>query len=202
MEILVQARFKNGLLYKAVQKCGNQSKLARYLDVSPTSINRWLNFQDVPKFRNYGSIKPVIYERWDELLVALVGFGLEEIFPVELETHNVALKEKARQEAFVEMPVETLISSGAVGALPPAPDEAILKDEVKQMLNDILITLKPREEKVIKLRFGLDGNEPHTLEETAQRFAVTRERVRQIEAKALRKLRQPNCSRVLKEYYV
>ena len=70
-----------------------------------------------------------------------------------------------------------------------------------RITNEVLSTLTPREEKVIKMRFGLGttGSE-HTLEEVGQHFAVTRERIRQIEAKALRKLRHPSRSRKLKAF--
>ena len=64
----------------------------------------------------------------------------------------------------------------------------------------VLKTLTPREEKVIKMRFGLDDGSEHTLEEVGQSFAVTRERIRQIEAKALRKLRHPSRSKQLKSF--
>ena len=66
--------------------------------------------------------------------------------------------------------------------------------------SSVLKTLTPREEKVIKMRFGLDDGSEHTLEEVGQSFAVTRERIRQIEAKALRKLRHPSRSRKLRAF--
>ena len=65
---------------------------------------------------------------------------------------------------------------------------------------DVLDTLTPREEKVLRLRFGLDDGRPRTLEEVGRQFQVTRERIRQIEAKALRKLRHPSRSKKLKDY--
>ncbi len=68
------------------------------------------------------------------------------------------------------------------------------------MTGNVLKTLTPREERVIKMRFGLDNGSDHTLEEVGQNFAVTRERIRQIEAKALRKLRHPSRSRKLKPF--
>jgi RNA polymerase primary sigma factor len=81
-----------------------------------------------------------------------------------------------------------------------SPAEAIINRNLKEQTETLLKTLTPREEKVIKMRFGLvDGNE-HTLEEVGQMFAVTRERIRQIEAKALRKLRHPSRSRKLKAF--
>ena len=71
---------------------------------------------------------------------------------------------------------------------------------LKEQLVEVLKTLTPREEKVLKLRFGLDDGRQRTLEEVGKEFNVTRERIRQIEAKALRKLRHPSRSKKLKDY--
>ena len=82
----------------------------------------------------------------------------------------------------------------------PAPADAASMLLLKEQLADVLKTLTPREEKVLALRFGLEDGHPHTLEEVGREFNVTRERIRQIEAKALRKLRHPSRSRKLKDY--
>ncbi|NLC66109.1 MAG: RNA polymerase sigma factor RpoD [Clostridium sp.] len=81
-----------------------------------------------------------------------------------------------------------------------APEDAAAFTMLKNQLNEVLDTLTPREEKVLKLRFGLDDGRPRTLEEVGKEFNVTRERIRQIEAKALRKLRHPSRSKKLKDY--
>ena len=78
------------------------------------------------------------------------------------------------------------------------PQDAASQSMLKEQLNSVLSTLTPREEKVIRLRFGLDDGRPRTLEEVGEVFEVTRERIRQIEAKALRKLRHPSRSKKLK----
>ena len=81
-----------------------------------------------------------------------------------------------------------------------SPSEAVINLSLKEQTGSVLKTLTPREEKVIKMRFGLDDGSEHTLEEVGQSFAVTRERIRQIEAKALRKLRHPSRSRKLRAF--
>jgi RNA polymerase primary sigma factor len=82
----------------------------------------------------------------------------------------------------------------------PAPAEAASFTLMKEQLMDVLDTLTPREEKVLRLRFGLDDGHQRTLEEVGKEFNVTRERIRQIEAKALRKLRHPSRSKKLRDY--
>jgi RNA polymerase primary sigma factor len=81
-----------------------------------------------------------------------------------------------------------------------SPAEAVINVNLKDQTSHVLRTLTPREEKVIKMRFGLEDGSEHTLEEVGQSFAVTRERIRQIEAKALRKLRHPSRSRKLRAF--
>jgi RNA polymerase primary sigma factor len=82
----------------------------------------------------------------------------------------------------------------------PAPSEAASFMLLKEQLMDVLNTLTPREEKVLRLRFGLEDGRARTLEEVGGVFDVTRERIRQIEAKALRKLRHPSRSKKLKDF--
>ncbi|AVX20166.1 MAG: RNA polymerase sigma factor RpoD [Bacillota bacterium] len=82
----------------------------------------------------------------------------------------------------------------------PAPAEAASYHLLKEQLEEVLSTLTPREEKVLRLRFGLEDGRARTLEEVGQEFGVTRERIRQIEAKALRKLRHPSRSKKLKDF--
>ncbi len=81
-----------------------------------------------------------------------------------------------------------------------SPEDYAVNELLKDEISEVLLTLTEREEKVIRLRFGLEDGRPRTLEEVGQLFGVTRERIRQIEAKALRKLRHPSRSRKLKDY--
>jgi RNA polymerase primary sigma factor len=80
------------------------------------------------------------------------------------------------------------------------PSEAVVNASLAEQTRRVLSTLAPREEHVLKMRFGIGGRSNHTLEEVGENFAVTRERIRQIEAKALRKLRHPSRSRILKSF--
>ena len=83
----------------------------------------------------------------------------------------------------------------------PAPAEVASNAMMREQLQEVLHTLTPREEKVIRLRFGLEDGQAHTLEEVGKEFNVTRERIRQIESKALRKIRHPGRSKKLRDYY-
>jgi RNA polymerase primary sigma factor len=107
--------------------------------------------------------------------------------PISLET-PIGEEEDSHLGDFIE-------DHGAV-----SPAEAVINVNLKEQTAGVLKTLTPREEKVIKMRFGLEDGSERTLEEVGQSFAVTRERIRQIEAKALRKLRHPSRSRKLRAF--
>ena len=81
-----------------------------------------------------------------------------------------------------------------------SPDEATISDSLKEAIGDLLSSLTPREAKVLRMRFGIDMNTDHTLEDVGKQFGVTRERIRQIEAKALRKLKHPSRAEKLREF--
>ena len=81
-----------------------------------------------------------------------------------------------------------------------SPSDAVINLNLREQTAEVLKTLSPREEKIVKMRFGLQDGSEHTLEEVGQSFAVTRERIRQIEAKALRKLRHPSRSHRLRNF--
>ena len=107
--------------------------------------------------------------------------------PVSLET-PIGEEEDSHLSDFIEDERST------------APTDAVSYTMLKEQLIGVLDTLTPREEKVLRLRYGLDDGKPRTLEEVGREFNVTRERIRQIEAKALRKLRHPSRSKRLKDY--
>ena len=110
----------------------------------------------------------------------------------------------AREPVSLETPIGEEEDSHLGDFIPdndaPAPADAASHTMLREQLSDVLSTLTPREAKVLKLRFGLEDGRSRTLEEVGKEFNVTRERIRQIEAKALRKLRHPSRSRKLKDY--
>jgi RNA polymerase primary sigma factor len=84
--------------------------------------------------------------------------------------------------------------------LSPTPLQCAYQSMLKEKVEEVLGTLTPREARVLRMRFGLDSGVPYTLEEVGEKFGLTRERIRQIEGKALRRLRHPRRARQLKEY--
>ena len=114
------------------------------------------------------------------------------------------IKKIAQEPVSLETPIGEEEDSHLGDFIPdddaPAPSEAASFLLLKEQLVDVLNTLTTREEKVLRLRFGLDDGRARTLEEVGKEFNVTRERIRQIEAKALRKLRHPTRSKKLKDY--
>ena len=111
----------------------------------------------------------------------------------------------AQDPVSLESPVgeedESKISDFVEDETMTTPDENTAQDILKAQLLAVIETLTPREQKVIRLRYGLDDNHARTLEEVGKEFNVTRERIRQIEAKALRKLRHPNRSKKLQDFF-
>jgi RNA polymerase primary sigma factor len=82
----------------------------------------------------------------------------------------------------------------------PSPAQITYENMLRERLDEVLATLTPREARILRLRFGLGQDRPYTLEEVGQKFGLTRERIRQIESKALRRLRQPSRARLLRDY--
>lgn len=132
--------------------------------------------------------------------------GAEEIAEVlEMPVEKVReIMRVAQEPVSLETPIGEEEDSHLGDFIPdddaPAPSDAASHILLKEQLSDVLSTLTPREEKVLRLRFGLEDGRSRTLEEVGKEFDVTRERIRQIEAKALRKLRHPSRSKKLKDY--
>ena len=127
-----------------------------------------------------------IAERMEMTIEKLRFIAKSAQLPISLET-PIGKEEDSRLGDFIEADGET-------------PEDRVSKNLLREDLENVLDTLSPRERDVLRLRYGLDDGRMKTLEEIGQIFNVTRERIRQIEAKALRKLRHPNRNSILKEY--
>lgn len=124
---------------------------------------------------------------------------------LEIDIEKAREIEKIRQEpTSLEKKIgedeDSVLADFIEDKLTVAPDEAASHELLKEHLKEVLLTLNPRERKVLELRFGLGNGRSRTLEEVGREFRVTRERIRQIEAKALRKLKHPTRARKLRDY--
>jgi|TARA_B110000196_G_C20681882_1_gene446819 RNA polymerase sigma factor (sigma-70 family) len=120
----------------------------------------------------------------------------ETDFSRYVEICRVLRKEDFKEE-FETVPLESIYDLADDG---PTAEDAVNLSELKTAVTDTLLTLKPREERVLRKRFGIGLDTDHTLEECAVKFSVNRERIRQIEAKALRKLKHASRSRNLRKF--
>ena len=134
-------------------------------------------------------------EPTDDEIAKKMGVSADKI----MEIHKIS-QEPVSLETPIGEEDDSHLGDFVADATNMSPEDYATNEMLKDEINDVLLTLTEREEKVIKLRFGLEDGKCRTLEEVGQMFGVTRERIRQIEAKALRKLRHPSRSRKLKDY--
>lgn len=189
-------RVKNGYLWEAALKIGSIRTLAEHLGIPYSGMCALIGMRYYPSLRVRES------ERWkaiEEKLLALTGLLLDDIFPPEL----AALADSPAALNFgvvKEIPMSALPELRIL-SLPPMQEITINAEEMKVAITAALDWLLPRQADVIRLRFGLEGEDEHNLQDVAKKLQITRERVRQIEAKALRNLRQPGMAKPLKSFY-
>ena len=130
--------------------------------------------------------------------------GGKGLYPVEEQWSRIAAIREVADDAgvplFINARTDVFLKTYPAEHTREQLDEVLTRGQFDRQMDDVLMTLTEREEKVLRLRFGIGDGYPRTLEEVGQIFNVTRERVRQIEAKALRKLRHPTRSRKLKNF--
>lgn len=188
--VTITAKMRHGKLWELRKKFGSNRALAKYLGMQASELGTWINLQKVPKIRK---------ERRDRLDKKLAPYGLllEDLFPAELT--NDVLDRPKEFEVTREVSIALLASGGGVRLI-ENQEENIVKMELKDKIDEALEKLTPREEKVIRLRFGLGGEEEHNLKDIADDFLCSHTRIQQIEAKALRKLRHFSRSNPLREF--
>jgi RNA polymerase sigma factor (sigma-70 family) len=190
--ITITAKARHGKLWELRKKFGTTKALASYLGVSQSEFGLWLNLKSVPP-------KRMSKERRLRLDEKLAPFGclLEDLFPIEL-TDDILDKPKDF-EITREVDLKLLADAGAIKLI-ESPYDGIERNDLQKQIKNSLYTLTPREERVIKLHFGLDGEDEHNYREIADILEVTHSRVQQIEAKGLRKLRHISRSKNLRNF--
>ncbi len=187
----VDIKVRNNRILERIQKSGYSSltQFCKAIDVSYGSLSKIINLKE-GIYTKRGNIRPNVIK-----ISKIFGCDPSDLFSeaqemMELKTNKTfKLVSDAEVEVLLENKNKDLIE----------PDEVLYELQFKENLDSVLDTLTPREVKVLKLRFGIDDDE-HTLAEIGCMFDVTANRIRQIEQKALRKLRHPSRSEMLEEF--
>lgn len=196
----VKITVKNNLLLTAIEEAG-------YKSVAEFSRDIGLTAQEISAF--VALRKAPINESGEfcfnaKKIMEALGAAPSDLWTTE--QLNMKLKRNTTQDLFSAPTIQAILGGnvaqleGSVYEEAEKPEEVLGKKELKAELEKVLGTITPREAKVIELRFGLNGCEEHTLEEVGNMLNVNKERVRQIEAKALRKMRDPSRSKAFKDY--
>lgn len=183
----VSRKVYNATLRDAVDRTGKSAQVvAKELGVGYQTLLHWISFKSYP--------------RTDELrLRVAIYFGIPDdvLFPEEIAQVRVHQQPKDLRLTYAEF--EEMSQSWLLAETPTVVELAE-RTALTETLQSVLTGLLPREQQVLTLRFGLDDGEARTMEAVARMFGVTRERVRQIEAKALRKLRHPSRAKLLRDF--
>ncbi|HEY4508946.1 MAG TPA: sigma factor-like helix-turn-helix DNA-binding protein [Candidatus Paceibacterota bacterium] len=196
-EIRLEIKPRNNLVLTKMEEAGIKTvaELCRKFHLGQSPVGDLINMKASPLLKGSTPDTP-IWRRAVTTLARRFKCLPEDLFPESI------VELQATPRFHLEVSIGDLKMMG--GRVPTAlevnasPEFALVKKRVEDSVYRMLETLTPREEKVIKLRFGFDGEDEHTLEEVAGLLAVKRERVRMIEAKALRRLRHPSRSVTLK----
>lgn len=188
-DLRIEVRFKNARLYNALCESGARS-VKNWCDtagVSYVGVLNYLKLSDSP-YGVAGEPTPTARR-----IAAALGMDAGELFPPDLYSGRFA----GARIAEVHSHTVSLNAARAERSALPSPEQVVVDGDLGQKMRAVLQTLQPREERVIRLLYGLDDGEAKSIEEVAEYFSVTASRIRQIEAKALRKLRNPSRSRAL-----
>jgi len=185
-EYRIKVSVKNNLLLTAIEEAGykTQSEFAKAAGIRETELGRLLSLKSAPITR-YGEFSLVAKAVMEALGACPTDLWTEEQLTMELPKNTA--------EATVGFKDLMAIQSRMTGNLIEYdPSDKVNDSFVSKKVNEVLDELTPREKKVMQLRYGVDGAVEHTYEEIGDMYGVTRERIRQIEAKALRKMKNPN----------
>jgi len=193
-DVRVQVRFRNDMLQRLIDEHPlPMYKIAEEIDVSVCHLMGLKALQRSPwSIRSREN-----YSKSAIRIAANFNLPPEVLFPEEI--YRIKWPSKL-EKAFPAERIACLVQSDEQRRRALPPHEEMENKEKKELLDSMLKTLTPREEMVLRKRFGLGDEEFHTLEEVGQDFKVNRERIRQIEAKALRKLRNPGRFKIISPY--
>ena len=191
-EYRLKVSVRNNLILKAIEGQGytNIAKFAKGGGMSLVGLYSLINLKEAPIGVEGEFIKPA------KELMEILGACPTDLWTTEQLT--LSLRKNAVERELSKEAIQIALQSDA-RSLIGLPYEEVSEQEQTELVKDVLDSLTPREAKVLRMRFGIGNEEVHTLEETGKRFNVSRERIRQMEAKALRKMRHPSRSDKLKE---
>lgn len=199
-EIAVKVRVKHGLIYGYMREHGlTWLEMTKKIGISTATFSKILHFKWVPG-KYYQNKKTA------EKLCNFFQCDLEDILPNELAQQiknnlEIAKLMQEGQTVYKEVDIEYLsYDEVSQGLLVYDPRPEFEKIDLRKNLERVLKTLTPREEKVIKMRFGIGDENEYTLEEVGTELGVTRQRIIEIEAKAIRKIKHPSRAKFLKEF--
>ena len=198
IELTAITRLRHAALWELAKRLGSQANAAEQCFVTTAIFNAWVtlkaSFPTESQRRGWWVNNKEKWQRTKDALESLTGQTLEQLWPEPLlnviKTHQMI----TTVEQIIEVPEKVLLAYAEETAnrfrLPP-PVVYAEQDELREAIRDAMRYLAPREQKVIQLRFGLDGEPVHTLEEVGHILSVSKDRVRQIQARACRRLENP-----------
>jgi len=211
IDITAVSKLKHSELYEAAKSMGGQSALARHLGIHPSELGMWCNLKACPPVEMDDKQPHQTQKKWgggrlgeiERKLFDLTGKTLVELFPKELREAKEFLNSPKTIEQRKTMQTDALLryAESTKHRLAYAGQESIaINSELSEHITDALKELPERLRTIITLRYGLDGNGRRTLDEAGKAVGVSKERLRQLEAKAIRDLQHPRVASGLVDF--
>lgn len=200
VDVVALTKLKHGALRDAVLKFGSQSALGKELGVTPQTIGKWCNFKDYPREgstydnQTFEDIEIALYHATGQLVDDLWPAALKAAIDGRLIPQQIERRATLQADALLEYAAHT---QERLTYKSDTPLQLAENEELRNDISNAMDTLTDREREILTLRFGLADGHPCTLEEIGRIFKTTKERIRQIEAKAIRKLQGPSRSQQL-----
>jgi len=189
----VEVKVKNNKLLEQIEKAGFESlaDFSRKTGISQGLIGDYVNMRE-SALANNGQYRSTVL-KISEALKCMP----EDLFPAAQMTQKL----ETNKQHFTANESELFDLTSSLRSAAMSPERRLIHEDANRVVKQVLLTLTPREQRILDLRFGLTSGEEQTLDQVADQFGVGRERVRQMQAKAMRKMKHPKRSRELREYY-